>query len=380
MKYDEVASVFREKGCVLLSSREEVEKATKLPKFKYTAKCNHEHVVFYNVFKHRGTGVLCPECVIKESSKKGKERTENDKIRCIKIEKKCIDYFIESIKDEFECIKAFDGCKADMIFRPKKVKKDKWVGIQVKSTASMKMDYGFHLTRKNYENLLILCMCWVDKRMWMFPYEDVKHLSKITIGLQNSKYDDYELTNDILITKLREYYKDSVKQTFDTLDTPINIYQQREKLFRRHRESKIDFLQFAYTNIEGEVFDFLCEGLKVQEKVGGAGKKGYIFNLGKNGSICNEHSYVCYEKGDNDIYWLNCEDKKHFYVIPEIELINQKIVAEHKKKKLLYFVPRYDDMWYSKYLFDYDNIERLSLDKAHAFGDKQKLLKLFKNE
>jgi hypothetical protein len=369
MKYDEVASVFREKGCVLLSSREEVEKAKKLPKFRYTAKCNHEHVVFYNVFKHRGTGVLCPECVIKASSKRGKERIQDDKIMCIKLEKKCIDYFIEGVKDEFECIKAFDGCKADMIFRPVKVKKDKWVGIQVKSTANMKMDYGFHLTKKNYEDLLILCMCWVDKRMWIFPYEDVKHLSKITIGLKTSKYDNYELTKETLKTKLREYYKESVKQTFDTLDTPINIYQQREKLFRQIREDNINFLEYMYTNTEGEVYDFICEGLKVQEKVGSIHRNGSLFSLYKNnGKNSNKsRSFISYKKGDNDIYWFHCQDKRYFYVIPEAVLIDQKKVNTSKKESL-YLSIKNDDAWYSEYLFDYDNI------------DKQKLLKTFKNE
>jgi len=47
------------------------------------------------------------------------------------------------------------------------------------------------------------------------------------------------------------------------------IYQQREQEFYKYRESKIDFLTFAYNDMEGQVFDFTIDNLKIQEKVGG---------------------------------------------------------------------------------------------------------------
>ncbi len=369
MKYEEVVAVFQEKGCVLLSTKEEVDSAGKLAKFRYTAKCKHDHVVFYNVFKNRGTGILCPNCVIKENCKKAKDKSQVDKNTFIKLEKQCIDYFIDMVKEEFECIKAFDGCKADMIFRPRSMQNDKWVGIQVKSTAYKNMDYGFHLERKKYDNLLILCMCWENKRTWMFPFEDVKNLTKITIGLKTSKYNTYELTNENMINQIHSYYCASNKQPFDVLDTPINIYQQREKLYRQLRESKVDFLQFTNHNTEGEVSDFQCEEFRVQEKVGGIYRQGYIFYLCKNNGKKSDKSknFISYQKGDNDFYWLNCQDKKHFYVIPEDILIEKKKINTAKKEYLC-LTPNNLDSWYTKYMFDYDKI------------DKERLLSIFKKK
>lgn len=367
MKYEAVAAVFQEKGCQLLSTKEEVEKnhSGKVPKFNYIAKCGHEHIVFYNVFiSRRGTGILCPNCVIKESSIKGKDRFKNDKTQTMKLEKRCIDYFIDLIQDEFECIQAFDGCSADLILRPLSVQEDEWIGIQVKSTAFKNMDYGFHLNKKKYDDMLILCMCWEDKRTWIVPFEDVMHLTKLTIGLKKSKYDIYEFKKEDAKQKLHAYYSTSVKKPFESLDTPICTYQQREKLFRQLRESKIKFLEFTYSNVEAQVFDFLCEGLKVQEKVGGISKQGYIFHLYKNNGKNTDkiRTFISYTKGDNDFYWLHLQDKKHFYVIPENILIDRNKVNTPQKESL-YIIHNKKDVWYSEYMFDYDNIDIDKLSK-----------------
>ena len=362
MIYEEVSAVFKDKGCVLLSSKEEVESAYRNAKFRYTAKCGHEHIVFYNVFKQRGTGVICPNCVIIESAKKSKERLKNDKLQCVKLEKRCIDHFSDMIKDEFECIKAFDGCKSDLIFKPLSVEEDEWVGIQVKSTAFKNMNYGFHL-KQDYKDVLILCICWEDKRMWMFPSNDLEHLKKITIGLRKSKYASYEVTKENWKSTLLHHYNSNKKVTFDELDTPPCVYHQREKHFRKYRESKIDFLQFTYSNIEGEVYDFICEGFKVQEKVNDGFRKGYLFQFYKHNG---RYDRMSYRQGDNDFYWLNCGNKKHFYVIPEDVMINEGIVNAVIKGPKLYVKPEDANTWYSQYMFDYDDI------------DKQRLLNMFK--
>ena len=71
--YDRVLEAFQVRGCQLLSTKEEVEQNfDEFPKYRYIAKCSHEHVVFYNVFAgKRATGHICPSCVNKESVKKG---------------------------------------------------------------------------------------------------------------------------------------------------------------------------------------------------------------------------------------------------------------------------------------------------------------------
>lgn len=362
MIYEEVNAIFQQKGCVLLSTREDVQKAKGCVKFKYVAKCGHEHVVFYNVFKNRDTGVICPNCVKLENARKAKTEIQNDKTRLMKLEQKCIDYFKTTISDTFECTRTFNGCRADMMLKPINVETDEWIGIQVKSTAENNKDYGFHLDCKGYDNLLILCICWKDLRMWIIPFNIVAHITKLTIGIKKSKYNIYEITRDNWKSKIYEYYHTTKKYPFQELDTPACIYQVREKLYRQMRDNVIDFLQFSYTDIEGQVFDFMCEGLKVQEKVGSPHKKGYVFTLGKNnGSKDKKRQFVSYQIGDNDIYWLNCNDKKHFFVIPETELIKKEKINKETKQSL-YLTVHNTNTWYSKYLFDYTNVDKDKLE------------------
>jgi hypothetical protein len=38
------------------------QQTTKAYKINYIASCGHQHIVFYNVFKSRGTGIICPNC------------------------------------------------------------------------------------------------------------------------------------------------------------------------------------------------------------------------------------------------------------------------------------------------------------------------------
>ena len=45
-----------------------------------------------------------------------------------------IKIFKELVKNEFDVIKAFDGCLVDIILKPKNINENKWIGIQVKTT------------------------------------------------------------------------------------------------------------------------------------------------------------------------------------------------------------------------------------------------------
>ena len=376
--YNDVVKSFTDKKCTLLNTEEEFDsiqsdiltfnktrynKARLYPQFKYIASCGCENTVYYNVFLNRGTGVICPKCTNVKNAKTKKD--ENIGINNIELELDCITYFTELVKEHFEIVKCFDGCKTDITFRPLNITNDIWCGIQVKTTNLKTREYSFHLNNC-YENLIILCICYVDKRMWAIPYENVKDLKKITIGLKKSKYNIYELTNENIISKLLELYNDTNKFNFETLDTPSNVYQQREKEYRRYRENILNFIKFDNNKMEGMVYDFKIGDKKVQEKVGGLrkGMKSYNFCLWKNnGKIDNIRSHIQYKSGDNEIYWLNCEGKKYFYVIPEKILIENNYIGNDKKKGFG-CNPLKIGAWYNEYLFDYENV------------DKDRLLKL----
>lgn len=362
---------FLEVNCKITDTKEEYEKRNKDEKFSkcnYIASCRHQHVVFINVFFSRKTGLVCPSCKSKENANKKKEEMKDDKLKYLKIELRCINYFKELCK-EFEIHKAFDGCKADLILRPLNEKEDKWIGIQVKTTErNNHYEFGLHQT---YDDYIILCICEEDKRMWLFPYEELNGITKIHIGTK-SKYSQYEITNNL--EKIHECYKTSKKFTYEELDKPLCIYTEREKEFYRYRESKLDFLDFTYNDMEGMVYDFKIGDKKIQEKVGCLDKvkNSNIFCLWKNnGKINGNREQKCYEIGDNDYYWLNADDKILFYVIPENILIENGYIGYSCNKKQLKINQKETthNGWIQPYKFDYT-----------SFGlfEKNRLLKILK--
>jgi hypothetical protein len=334
--YENIVEEFKKRNCILLTTKEdhnEILKSSKKTMYKliYIASCGHEHIVFYNVFKSRGTGIICPTCKNKETGSNKKTQIQNNelsKIYTTEQECKFIKKVCEILQNDFEIIKAFDGCNVDLIFRPNKVTEDKWVGIQVKTTRIRHLTYSFHL-QKTYKDCLLLFYCCEDESMWLFPENTITNQTKISIGYNKSKYNIYKINKDTIFNKLNEYYQTTSKFTFEELDTPINIYQQREKEFRKFREEKINFIKFEYENMEATVYDFKIGNIKIQEKVTKISDKEnrHIFCICKNNGTKNgKHNQIQYAVGDNDFYWLNCDNKKTFFVIPELVLIDKRLI------------------------------------------------------
>jgi len=217
--YQTVQKTFEQYECTLLTTEEEYKlRNTSQPKYNYIASCGHEHIVYYHVFKSRQTGVICPSCMTIKNGKIAKERVKDDKLKYIKQELDCINYFKELISEEYIVIKAFDGCKSDIIVKPKHILENKWLGIQVKTCLKAVRGHSFLLLGKDYTNNMILCICLEDKKMWGLLQENLQEkLTKLSIGLKKSKYDQYELTFQNLIKTLNTNY-DLLATEFDILN------------------------------------------------------------------------------------------------------------------------------------------------------------------
>lgn len=363
--YESVLKKFCEKQCLVTMSKEEFIENYKNNncKIKYNASCGHENSVSYKNFTTLNQGINCPKCVNKNTGLKLKElRTGENKNNLLQ-ELNGINYFKDLIGDHFTTIKSFDGCKADIAIKKFEEIEDLWLGIQVKTTnkKTEREQYYFRLNNGEYDNCLLLCICDEDKKMWLIPYEEVKGLKTIGIA-KKSKYNKYEVNKENLIEKINYYYTLINKFEFNVLDTPTSKTQQQEQEYRNIRENKIKFIEFKNNNMEGLVYDFMIGSKKVQEKVGSIihnNLNSFSFNLSKydcriNGKCKNKS----YEKGDNDLYWLNCKNGK-FYVIPEEELIqNGYIGKDCKKEKLYVSLTNQNTEWCDKYLFDYNNIDK----------------------
>jgi hypothetical protein len=372
--YENVIEEFNKQNCKLLTTKEEyidiLKNTNKVYRLHYIASCGHTHIVFYNVFKSRGTGIVCPSCKNKKIGYDKKEKMKNNemsKTSTIEQEYKFINQIQLFLKNDFEIIKAFDGCNIDIIFKPKNIIDDKWVGIQVKTTNVRHLTYSFHINNI-YKNCLLLFYCCEDETMWLIPENIIGNQKKVSIGYNKSKYNIYKICKDNLINKLNEFYNKTNNFEFDKLNTPTCIYQQREQFFRKYREEKIKFLDFDYDSIEGTVYDFKIKNFKVQEKVAKISDKEnrYYFQLCKNNGLINgKQNQIQYDIGDNDFYWLNCDNKQKFFVIPEKNLIDKGFIGnkiENINRQMLKItvknVLHKKSAWLQDYMFDYENIDK----------------------
>ena len=380
--YENIVEEFKKRKCKLLDTKEEFDEIKKNSKkcaykLNYIASCGHTHKVFFNVFKSRNTGIVCSSCKNKEIGKKKKEKYDNNEISksCnVEQEYTFIKDFQNRLENNFNTIKAFDGCMVDIIYKPNSVLEDKWVGIQVKTSST----YSFHINNNNYTNCLILLYCVKDDSMWLIPENIIVNQTKITIGYQKSKYDIYKVNKNEIEDNLNELYNKTSTFPFDTLNIPINIYQRREQIFRKYREEKIPFITFKDNDMEACVYDFTIGNLKIQEKVSQCimnRKNTYCFNLHKHdGLIEGKIKHKQYDINDNDFYWLNFDNKKTFFVIPENILVDKGIIGNkiESNKQILRIVynERFisKNAWLQPYIFDYETI--------HEELNKNRLCKL----
>ena len=369
--YEIVVEEFNKRGCLLLNTKEEYYDILKdvyksSYKLKYTASCGHDHIVFYNVFKSRGTGIKCPSCVNKKTGNDIKEKMKNNEITKIcnmEQEHNFIQIFKNLINNDFDVVKAFDGCLVDIALKPKNINENNWIGIQVKTTNNRHLTYSFHMNN-NYKDCLLLFYCCEDESMWLVPENIIFNQKKVSIGFNKSKYNIYKITKENIVNKLHELYNITTKFDFDILNTPINIYQQREQEFRKYRESKINFIDFLYDEMEGTAYDFKIGDYKIQEKVSKLNKENrYLFHICKSNGVTNKKiNHKQYDIGDNDFYWLNCENKITFFVIPEKILIDRGLIG-NIKKSLCIKVTIKDTLhpinsWLQPYMFNYENIDK----------------------
>jgi len=368
--YEIVVEEFNKRGCLLLNTKEEYGEILKNAyksnyRLNYTASCGHDHIVFYNVFKSRGTGIKCPSCVNKKIGNDKKEKMKNNEITKIcnlEQEHNFIQIFKNLIKNEFDVIKVFDGCLVDIVLKPKNINENNWIGIQVKTTNNRHLTYSFHMNN-NYKDCLLLFYCCEDESMWLIPENIILNQKKVSIGFNKSKYNIYKITKENIVNKLHELYNITTKFEFDILNTPINIYQQREQEFRKYRESKINFIDFLYDEMEGTAYDFKIGNYKIQEKVTKMKNENkYTFFICKKNGHSIKTINKQYDIGDNDFYWLNCENKITFFVIPEKILIDRGLIG-NIKKSLCIKVTVKDTLhptnsWLQNYMFNYENIDK----------------------
>ena len=116
VKYNEVKEKFKEHGCQLLMTEEEFNQKKRIinEKYKYTAKCGHNHEVwFYNVNRLIPTSLFCPKCSNMNHSKNQKEKYRLNPVSTNELEYMNIIYLKTRIDDSFDVKFNNEGCLAD---------------------------------------------------------------------------------------------------------------------------------------------------------------------------------------------------------------------------------------------------------------------------
>ena len=359
--YTKVTECFIKAGCQLLTRYEEFERRrNELPKkfyhfvrVEFIGTCSHESSVVFTNFKLRKTGIICKECIRKQSSVAERQNCYEIELLGIKI--------VEEYLKGYDILRTKEGCRADLAI--KKKTDDNWIPIQIKtSLKQMHNMYSFKHCNKDYSGMLLFCICISEKKIWILPFS-TELPSSINISLK-SKYDKYLAINEKLTESIEKYNDSIIVQSLDAIMLPVNPLQQREQEYVRKREATIPCLEYKYPEIQSEIYDFICNGKKVQEKVVGYHRKALYCTFARNHTKKDgKRQQRTYMVGENDYYWFHSSIDDRFWIIPEEVLVEKGYVTIEKTKKQYI---RISDTEWDNYKYDYNNI------------DKEKMIEIFR--
>jgi hypothetical protein len=367
--YLKVIKIVEDTKCTLLTTFEEFEEKRKTVlqqlylyvRINFIGICGHNSSAVFTNFKSRKTGIRCKECVAKATKETLKSRPKET---CAKYETDSLNLFEKYLSPFYEVKRTKEGCKADLIIRPKDSKEDLWIPLQAKATQQIchKM-YSFKGTNKDYTGMLIICGCIADDKIWIIPYNDLTTKSKINISIR-SKYNKYLVEDKTKINEVIEKYE-TIKDCCDIFMTPMGEYQQREQEYVKKRELYVDFLNYVYPELHNTSTDFMVNGkkVKVQEKVMGQLKSEnkhiahFSCNNGKD--EYKTKLYRSYRLRENAYYWLHSSCDDRFWIIPEIALYEKGIISDENKtikRKVMKFKNDKTPVWLKPYEYNYKEI------------------------
>lgn len=386
--YENIKHIFSSKDCNLLTTKEEFIELRKEKKpsyicFKFISSCGHENTVKLTNLISKNSGVICKSCMNIQRASKNSQNAKNTNYlqREIDFTRK----FQEFIKDNFESMITNEGCKSDLIIKPKNIEEDQWLRIQIKVTEDVCNElYSFTIGNNDYENHIILCHCINQQKYWLIPHDAIKHIKgkKLNIGLtEKSAYYKFNINIENVCNELLEYYKgktfnDKKIELFANEKSIIsnNEYCVREKEYRKKIYDNLSFLNIEEPEYTNMAHDLIINGKKIQEKIIKKKEKGNGYYAQLFRTARTEIKKKNYSIGDNDFYWLHVLDTDYFFVIPEYELYKRQIItiADNIGKFGLYLHTDYNEEythnWTYEYLFDYKNI------------NEEKLLKLLNDD
>ena len=335
------------------------------------AHSHHVHLVYYHMFMSRNSGIICKECIDKKNSELVHTSNNLSKTYGINILKKFI-------QDDFE-IKINDECvSSDIAIKPKNIKEDLYLPIQIKTTEKFNYDcYGFVLNSNKYKDMLLILICLNEEKIWIInDIENINLKGKLNIT-KKSKYEKYFIKNNSLLNNiLLDYYNNlNYNKTYEEINTAITKCVQTEQFYKKLRETNLPFIKFIYDDLKYQVYDFKINNFKIQEKtITKMAKRKYTFILLEKNS--KNKKKQPYELGDNDYYWFHCRNNEHFYVISEKILFEYGFIADKQNniKGNNRLSLKKNIKWLEEYKFSFNNLDSFK-NKYPKFLVNEKITK-----
>lgn len=368
--YNKVKKHAEKYNCKLITAFEDFEKNRETVlkqsyhfiRINFIGTCGHNSSAIVTNFIRRNTGVRCKDCVKLETKSTLQSKNKLTNVT----ETKSINTIVSYITPEYEVIRTKEGCAADLAIRNMDINEN-YMAIQVKSTTQLCHGmYSFKGIKSTYQNMLIICVCISENKVWIIPYNDLKVKSDINISLK-SKYNKYLVeNNEVMYTYINKYTSEYQNNTLEILLQPITNLQQREQDYIKKREEYVNCIQYNYPEVQNTPTDFMVNGKKVQEKVCTTHKRDNKYNLfnvwfsSNNGKKDNKtRKFRTYCLGENDYYWLHSDIDDRFWIIPESILYEKEFISnknEIKNRKCMNLNSNVE--WLINYEYNYTSVNR----------------------
>ena len=179
--YDELKEFVENKGCKLLTSKEQYISLKGEKIVDIMSSCGHQTKnCTVRKLKSRGTGIKCKMCVTDDMKFNAIQRLKNNDNSTQKTENKSY-VFIKSLIDKtFDVERTGECCLADVMIKPKSEEKNMWLPIQLKSTSIISNVHTFHLNN-TYTDMIVLLHSLMDNKFWCIDGSSLKNINKFTL-------------------------------------------------------------------------------------------------------------------------------------------------------------------------------------------------------
>lgn len=374
--FEDVHSKLDKLGYKLSTSKEEFyhKRRGNINKCVLQFQCSRCNVVYERRYQQAcGQQPLCKKCVLDKISKQMKANSSLVTSNDVEFDgyKLVENILLKSMK--IDIVRLTEHTKADFLVKPNSLDTDTWLQVQLKATmrrCTIGNRYKFSFKGNDYENMLILCVCVEDKKVWFFTTEQVTVKHTLSISERNS-LENANVEHGDIPSKILWYYEHLPKVSYLLASTPITEQAKQEAIYKEQRRNHIPWFDSLSPNRLATTIDFcyVFNGIvvSVQEKVAHRKRNAYEVHLHHTGprGLNRKQTKIPYKIGECQFYWIHLANNRTFFVFPESELVSKGYIDAGNGQAIAKTMFLHDDkkymksyMWTADYMFDYKQVDK----------------------